>query len=293
MHQNKVQKIKKSKKNRYLSTTRKAPVDRCIQARKPYLRTGLPVDSTNVACRQPLIGNCLPNSQSSACQHLSTGVPNAIDRRRKPLDSESNLVQKQPPPKTLEKVQEQEVLLLLCFSLLFRGCYTCETGGRCLCLVGCPSVVGDYFTLVSAVVVLPQSLRCAVGLAGAFWRVFPEWCLSGSGGGSPKTYLRCFCSSACCSVLSDDLCCLVVGLCILVKVLPRIAPLLLLVEVLPRRALCLFWATVVLPLWFEVCRLVGLRYGEVLPGWLLALLVEVLPKAASCCFWLSLLSLSL
>ncbi|MQL96770.1 hypothetical protein Taro_029450 [Colocasia esculenta] len=37
-------------------------------------------------------------------------------------------------------------------------------------------------------------------------------------------------------------------------------------------------------LWFEVCRLVGLRSGEVLPGRLLALLVEVLPKAASCCF---------
>ncbi|MQL80937.1 hypothetical protein Taro_013390 [Colocasia esculenta] len=58
-------------------------------------------------------------------------------------------------------------------------------------------------------------------------------------------------------------------------------PLSLLVEVLPRSALCLFWATVVLPLWFEVCRLVGLRSGEVLPGWLLALFVEVLPKAAS------------
>ncbi|MQM21853.1 hypothetical protein Taro_054898 [Colocasia esculenta] len=50
MYQNKVQKIKKSKKNRYLSTARKSPVDRCIQARKPYLRTGVPVDSTSVAC---------------------------------------------------------------------------------------------------------------------------------------------------------------------------------------------------------------------------------------------------
>ncbi|MQM23609.1 hypothetical protein Taro_056676 [Colocasia esculenta] len=37
-------------------------------------------------------------------------------------------------------------------------------------------------------------------------------------------------------------------------------------------------------LWFEVCCLVGLRSGEVLPGRLLALLVEVLLKAASCCF---------
>ncbi|MQM20914.1 hypothetical protein Taro_053944, partial [Colocasia esculenta] len=50
-------------------------------------------------------------------------------------------------------------------------------------------------------------LRCAVGfgLAGAFWRVFPEQCLGGSGR---------------------------------VKVLPRIALLLLLAEVLPRSALC-------------------------------------------------------
>ncbi|MQL93654.1 hypothetical protein Taro_026301 [Colocasia esculenta] len=43
----------------------------------------------------------------------------------------------------------------------------------------------DRFALVSAVAVLPQSLRYAasVGLAGAFWRVFPERCLGGSGGG--------------------------------------------------------------------------------------------------------------
>ncbi|MQM11519.1 hypothetical protein Taro_044426, partial [Colocasia esculenta] len=61
-------------------------------------------------------------------------------------------------------------------------------------------------------------------------------------------------------------------------------PLSILVEVLPKSARCSFRATVVLPLWFEVCRLVGLRSGEVLPGRLLAFLVEVLPKAASCCF---------
>ncbi|MQM13515.1 hypothetical protein Taro_046442 [Colocasia esculenta] len=93
--------------------------------------------------------------------------------------------------------------------------------------------------LVSTVAVLPQSLRCAVGLAGS----------------------------------SQD------------------RPLSLLSEVLPRSALCSFRATVVLSLWFEVCRLVGLRSGEVLPGRLLALLVEVLPKSALCLFWSSLLSL--
>ncbi|MQM18047.1 hypothetical protein Taro_051031 [Colocasia esculenta] len=62
-----------------------------------------------------------------------------------------------------------------------------------------------------AVVVVPRawrvwsldSLRCAVGLAGAFWRVFPERCLGGSGEGSPKTCLCCFCSSTCYNVLSD------------------------------------------------------------------------------------------
>ncbi|MQM11128.1 hypothetical protein Taro_044033, partial [Colocasia esculenta] len=143
-----------------------------------------------------------------------------------------------------------------------------------------------------SVAVLPHSLRCAVCLAGAFWRVFLERCLGSSGGGSPKTCLRCFCSSACCSVFSDGLCCWPFGLCVLVKVLPRIAPLLILAEVLPRSAQCSFWATVVLPLWFEVCRLVGLRSGEVLPGRLLALLVEVLHRAALCLFWSSLLFLS-
>ncbi|MQL93426.1 hypothetical protein Taro_026071 [Colocasia esculenta] len=71
-------------------------------------------------------------------------------------------------------------------------------------------------------------LRSAIGLAGVFWRVLPERCLGGSGRGSPRTGLRCFCSSACCSVLSDGQCCFVVGLCILVKIFPRIA-------------LCRFW----------------------------------------------------
>ncbi|MQM21551.1 hypothetical protein Taro_054592 [Colocasia esculenta] len=128
--------------------------------------------------------------------------------------------------------------------------------------------------LASLAVPLLLGLRCAVHLAGVFWRVFPKRCLGGSGGGSPRTYLHCFCSSTCCSVFSDGPCCWPFGLCVLVKVLPRIAPLLILAEVLPRSVWCSFWATVVLPLWFEVCRLVGLRSGEVLLGRLLALLVE-------------------
>ncbi|MQM00196.1 hypothetical protein Taro_032928, partial [Colocasia esculenta] len=92
----------------------------------------------------------------------------------------------------------------------------------------------DCSALVSAVAMLPQGLRCAtsVGLASAFWRVFPERCLGGSGGGCPRIGS------------SQD------------------RPLSLLAEVLPRSALCLFQATVVLPLWFEVFHLVGLHSGE-------------------------------
>ncbi|MQL79674.1 hypothetical protein Taro_012116 [Colocasia esculenta] len=94
---------------------------------------------------------------------------------------------------------------------------------RTICCCPSEGFSQDCFALVSTVAELRQSLRCAVGLAGAFWRVFLERCLGGSGGGSPRTCLRCFCSSIGCSVLSDGLCCLVVGLCILVKVLLRIA----------------------------------------------------------------------
>ncbi|MQL69238.1 hypothetical protein Taro_001527 [Colocasia esculenta] len=97
---------------------------------------------------------------------------------------------------------------------------------RCCCPGECLSQ--DCSSLISAVVLPPQSLRCAVGLAGAFWRVFPERCLGGSGGGSPRTGLRCSCSSA---AAVSSLVFRVVwsfGLCILVKVLPRIA-------------LCRFW----------------------------------------------------
>ncbi|MQM23093.1 hypothetical protein Taro_056154 [Colocasia esculenta] len=49
---------------------------------------------------------------------------------------------------------------------------------------------------------------------GAFWRVFPEWHLGGSGGGSPRTGLCCFCSFAYCSVLSDGFLGHVGGLCV-------------------------------------------------------------------------------
>ncbi|MQM22779.1 hypothetical protein Taro_055837 [Colocasia esculenta] len=117
-----------------------------------------------------------------------------------------------------------------------RRVVVCGIGGRCLCLVGCPFVIGvcavvvmcvvsclcaivrcsllgrhslvrctrslsllvlaevrfpqncvvlDYFTLVSVVAVLPQNLRCAVGLAGAFW-FFPGSPFVASGGGSSQ-----------------------------------------------------------------------------------------------------------
>ncbi|MQM18638.1 hypothetical protein Taro_051633 [Colocasia esculenta] len=126
---------------------------------------------------------------------------------------------------------------------LLLGCFVCRVASLVECCDTCLWLLSAWCWLVVSsgeaevhrlvalcsgevfpepfVVVL--SLRCAVGLAGVFWRVFPERCLGGYGGGSPRTYLRCFYSSACCSVLSDSLCCLVIGLCILVKVLPRIA----------------------------------------------------------------------
>ncbi|MQM06515.1 hypothetical protein Taro_039341, partial [Colocasia esculenta] len=59
-----------------------------------------------------------------------------------------------------------------------------------------------------------------------------------------------------------------------------IALLSLLVEVLPKSALCSFLAIVVLPLWFEVCLLVGLRSSE--SAWVLS--VEVLCPWP--CVWL-------
>ncbi|MQM04094.1 hypothetical protein Taro_036890 [Colocasia esculenta] len=87
----------------------------------------------------------------------------------------------------------------------------------------------------------------SVGLAGAFWRVFPERCLGGSGGGSPRTVLCCFCSSAGCSILSDVSCCLVVWVVHSGEGSSQDHPMSLLVEVLPRSALRSFRATVVWP----------------------------------------------
>ncbi|MQL77267.1 hypothetical protein Taro_009673, partial [Colocasia esculenta] len=80
------------------------------------------------------------------------------------------------------------------------------------------------FVLISAVAVLPQSLRCAVGLAGAFWRVFlgtvPSWfCWEFS---QDRLALLAAVFSLMVRVVWSF------GLCILMKVLPRIA-------------LCRFW----------------------------------------------------
>ncbi|MQM10244.1 hypothetical protein Taro_043141, partial [Colocasia esculenta] len=121
----------------------------------------------------------------------------------------------------------------------------------CWLVVSSSEVLSESFSVGSGG---SEGLRCAVGLAGMFWRIFPERCFGGSGGGS-----------------SQD------------------RPLSFLVEVLLRSALCSFRATVVLPLWFEVCRLVGLHSGDVLPGRLLALLVEAFPVKVWCpwlCVWL-------
>ncbi|MQL95356.1 hypothetical protein Taro_028028 [Colocasia esculenta] len=123
------------------------------------------------------------------------------------------------------------------------GCSCCYVACVASVVARCVRAVVAWLALDSLVVVSPVwrtvvgkskcgapghlrriwGLRCAVGLAGAFWRVFPERCLGGSGGGSPRIDLRFFCSSAYCGILFKILCRWVVGLCILVKVLPKIA----------------------------------------------------------------------
>ncbi|MQM11606.1 hypothetical protein Taro_044511 [Colocasia esculenta] len=87
---------------------------------------------------------------------------------------------------------------------------------RTVCCCSGEGFSQDCFVLVSAVAVLPQSLRCAVGLAGAFWRVFPRavpWWFWWRFSQDRLALLLQFC---------------LLQLCILVKVLPRIA-------------LCRFW----------------------------------------------------
>ncbi|MQM01826.1 hypothetical protein Taro_034585 [Colocasia esculenta] len=59
-------------------------------------------------------------------------------------------------------------LLVVVVSLALTGC---ELWLRCITWLPCV-----------------LSLRCAIGLAGAFWRVFPEQCLGGSGGGSSQNH---------------------------------------------------------------------------------------------------------
>ncbi|MQL85067.1 hypothetical protein Taro_017583, partial [Colocasia esculenta] len=116
--------------------------------------------------------------------------------------------------------------MLVCrVALLVEHCYTCLwlLSALCWLVVNSGELLPEFFSVGSG--------RSCDRLGGAFWRVFPELCLGGSGGGSPKTCLRCFYSSACCSVFSDGPCCWPFGLCMLVKVLPRIVPLLILAEV--------------------------------------------------------------
>ncbi|MQM03648.1 hypothetical protein Taro_036434 [Colocasia esculenta] len=136
------------------------------------------------------------------------------------------------------------VLLGACVPLRLRepACGMAFTGAGLLSVE--PGSSQDCSVLVSDVVVLPQGL-----------------------------------SSACYGVLFEGLCCLVIWVVRSGEGSSQDRPLSFLVEVLPRSALCSFRATILLSLWFEVCRLVGLHSGEVRPGRLLALLVEVLPKA--------------
>ncbi|MQM13912.1 hypothetical protein Taro_046839 [Colocasia esculenta] len=145
-------------------------------------------------------------------------------------------------------------------------------------MASCVLVMVEVHRLVALCsgVVSQNRLRYAVVvLAGAFWWVFQNGALV-----------------VLVEVLPEPVCVASTGCCVFLSVghvfwpfawaasWCRIALLPLLAEVLPRSARCLFWATVVLPLWFELCQLVELCSDEVLPGRLLALLVEVLHGAA-------------
>ncbi|MQM23622.1 hypothetical protein Taro_056689, partial [Colocasia esculenta] len=117
--------------------------------------------------------------------------------------------------------------LACCVAPLVERCNTCMWLLSAWCwLVVSSGEAEDCSALVSAVAVLPQSLRCAVVLLAAVSSLMVRVVWS-------------------------------FGLCILVKVLPRIA-------------LCRFW-------WRFFPGVLCVRR-------LLALLVEILPKAASCCF---------
>ncbi|MQL69157.1 hypothetical protein Taro_001453 [Colocasia esculenta] len=85
---------------------------------------------------------------------------------------------------------------------LVERCYTCLWLLSALC-----------WLVVNSGELLPEFF--SVGSCGS--KVFPEQCLGGSGGGSPRTCLRYFCSSARCSVFSDGPCCWPFRLCVLVK----------------------------------------------------------------------------
>ncbi|MQL99532.1 hypothetical protein Taro_032258, partial [Colocasia esculenta] len=99
----------------------------------------------------------------------------------------------------------------------------------------------DYFVLISFVAVLPQPLRYAVVLDGAFWRVFLQRCLGGSGGGSPRTCLHCFCLLQCSLYWS-----VLIGRWVAHsgEGSSQDRPLSLLAKVLPRSVLCSFRATI-------------------------------------------------
>ncbi|MQM22532.1 hypothetical protein Taro_055585 [Colocasia esculenta] len=96
-----------------------------------------------------------------------------------------------------EILYPSELRVVLC---KFSGCSMCRVASlvercdTCLWLLSawCWLVVSSGEVGVHRLVARcsGEGLRYAVVLAGAFWRVFPEWCLGGSGGGSPRTGLR-------------------------------------------------------------------------------------------------------
>ncbi|MQL99876.1 hypothetical protein Taro_032605, partial [Colocasia esculenta] len=80
-------------------------------------------------------------------------------------------------------------MLVCCVARLVERFYTCLwlLSSLCWLVVNSGELLLEFFSVGSGG---SEGLRSAVRLAGAFWRVFPKRCLSGSGGGSPRTYLR-------------------------------------------------------------------------------------------------------